>query len=368
MRYVLLIDNLNSGGAQKQMLYLSNLLANQSNEVHLVHYGKEDFYDKSSIVQLHNIDHKIKFFRILNFRKIIKKLKPEVVISFLETPNFIACVSSIICKKWILITSERNATEASFKGFKNTIYKFSERFSDQILCNSVTAANLWKLHYPKFSNKISVIHNCVPDYQKFPDLPSYTIRYNDKTNIIIVASFKDAKNPLGFINALNLVDKTILQKLKFDWYGSEFESDNNNQLYIEFMKKIKEYNLESVIHVYPPKKDIYKDIWKSDVLALFSKHEGLPNVVAEAMSLSKPIIMTRVSDYELLVSKDNGVLCDWFDLVSIKDAITSVTLLDDDSLISMGIKSKAKAETMLTCGEYIKKWNKLICDLINKDR
>jgi glycosyltransferase involved in cell wall biosynthesis len=38
-------------------------------------------------------------------------------------------------------------------------------------------------------------------------------------------------------------------------------------------------------------------MYESDVVALVSKLEGLPNTVCEGMALGKPIIMTRVFRY-----------------------------------------------------------------------
>src|SRR5690606_7799081 len=98
----------------------------------------------------------------------------------------------------------------------------------------------------------------------------------------------------------------------------------------------------------------------ADIVALFSKVEGLPNVICEGMMIGKPIIMSRVSDYALLVDNSNGFLCDWNNPHSIKDVLLKASNLSKDKIIELGNKSKEKAELLFSPNSILDKWLEII--------
>ena len=78
------------------------------------------------------------------------------------------------------------------------------------------------------------------------------------------------------------------------------------------------------------------------------------------MLLGKPIVMTRVSDYDKLVDETNGYLCDWDDSDSIFAAISNLVMLSDEGLLLKGKASKNKAGNMFSAERNIIKWMDLI--------
>ena len=99
-------------------------------------------------------------------------------------------------------------------------------------------------------------------------------------------------------------------------------------------------------------------------MALFSWLEGLPNVICEGMTIGKPIVMTRVSDYDVLIDETNGFLCDWNDVESIKRVLIKVIHLDRDELLSMGNCSRQKAIELFSRERVINSWINLIEDIL----
>jgi len=359
---LLFIDDLGSGGAQRQIVYLAKLLKNSNNNVKLLRYGEADFFlDELTLndIEITTILSRTKIGRLLKIRKYIRMGWQDVLISFLETPNFIANISSIGGKKWKVITSERNAIETSFHGIKNKIYKKVEKYSDKIVCNSYNAKSLWIKYYPRFENKLYVIYNCVLDLSELTT-QSYDIRQNGKTNMIVLGSFKSAKNPLGLLSALNLLTNEEKEKISIDWYGEKFAYDDNSLLYENVTEKINEYNLTNVIHLKNPSKQVYNKIIQYDVLGLFSEYEGFPNAVCEAMILSKPIIMTHVSDYNVLINDQNGILCEWNKPDTIACAIRKIISKSNSDLLEMGKESRFIALKYMDCNVFIDNWLKVI--------
>lgn len=69
------------------------------------------------------------------------------------------------------------------------------------------------------------------------------------------------------------------------------------------------YDLDNVIHFLGRKKNPFPYYNISDAVVMSSDYEGYPVVFLEAMIIGKPLISTKVSDYEL-IEKTNGIFVD----------------------------------------------------------
>ena len=94
-------------------------------------------------------------------------------------------------------------------------------------------------------------------------------------------------------------------------------------------------------------------------VGLFSSVEGLPNAICEAMKLGKPIIFSRVSDFDVLVC-NNGILCDGNNPESIRDALIKALSLSTSEMLEMGEKSRLLSEKLFGEDNIICKWESLI--------
>ena len=97
----------------------------------------------------------------------------------------------------------------------------------------------------------------------------------------------------------------------------------------------------------------------SDAVGLFSTVEGLPNTICEAMTIGRPIVMSKVSDYDVLVT-DNGYLCDPERVESIKDALVKLVDTPKEELERMGNASKEKAKKLFSDEAITRQWIDII--------
>jgi len=356
MRILCVIDSLGSGGAQRQILSLAEMLKERNYDICLLAYYQDDFFkDKFDElnIPLHFVLEGRPIHRIFKVRKFIRNGDYDVVISFLETPDFLNNFSSIGGKKWKVITSERSAKKSTFQSRKGKLYAWFQRYSDLLVCNSYNAKAMWEKYYPQYKDKLVVVYNPVI----LPKINSeYEPRKYGKLHIVVAASFQYMKNPIGLINSLALLSLDERKKIVIDWYGNAEVIKGDTRAYDESEKKIIENCLQDIIHLHKPTKDIANIMNKADMVALFSELEGLPNAICEGMMLSKPILMSRVSDYSILVDKTNGFLCDWDDVVSIKEALVSAISLSTEQLITMGEKSKEKAVVLFSPEFVVTQW------------
>ena len=354
-----LIDNLGSGGAQRQLVNLAIILKNSGYYVDFAVYGKKDFYTHilaSNDISVNMIASKNYLDRIFSSRKFIRKGGYDVVITFLETPNFLGCFAKMGGGKFKLITNELSSKKSTFQGIRGKIYNYFERYSKFKVCNSYNALNLWKENYPKYGNKLHVIYN--PVILNGYEPKGHEYKSNGKLNIVVPASYQSLKNPLGVIDALKLLDKGILDSLHIDWYGREEVTSGNTEIYDKAIKEINDNNLGDYITLHGETKDIYNIMNNADMVGLFSTVEGLPNVICEGMMIKKPIIMTKVSDYNILV-ENNGILCEP-DSLSIKEALEKALSLKVEELEKMGEISYSKAKELFSIDVIKEQWINLI--------
>lgn len=360
MKILLLISNLGSGGAERQLVTLAVLFKQKGFNVEFLIYHKSDFY--KHILDEHNIkvnmlDPKNNFDRILQIRKFIRQSGCDAVISFLEVNNFLASVAAIGGKKWKLVTNERSAKKSTFLTRRGKIFGWFQRYSDAIVCNSHNAKAMWEKYFSKYKDKLEVIYNPVILQEITSE---YIPRKNGKLHIVVAASYQYLKNPIGLIKALALMNKEEREKIEINWYGRIEVTKGDSRAYEESVSLIKEHNLEDVIHLNEPTKEIADKMNEADVVALFSELEGLPNAICEGMMLGKPIIMTRVSDYTTLVDGANGFLCDWNNPESINDALIRAIDLSPEELITFGKASQDKATNLFAANSIVEQWMNIL--------
>ena len=197
---------------------------------------------------------------------------------------------------------------------------------------------MWEEHYPQYKDKYSVIYNYIEIPEAFLD-DDHRYLSDGKLKISVAASYQELKNPIRVIEAVSSLSDEERARLEINWYGRIEVTTGNRATYDRAVQMIRERQLEDCIHLYPETKEIYDIMHKSDVVGLFSTVEGLPNAICEAMIIGRPIVMTRVSDYSVLV-RDNGLLCDFDSTDSIKEALVE--------LLRMSPRNKAKEVQVYT--------------------
>lgn len=334
MKILCFIDSLGSGGAQRQLVELACGFKEKGHDVHFLIYHNITFFEKKLLqnnIPIKIISEKNYLKRLLKIRKEIRTGNPDLLVSFLQSANFIATISGFPFKKWQLIVGERSANPNIFKSPKLRMFRFFHVFADYVVANSYTNINIVKTINPFLKpKKLKVIYNIVSTPNDF----ERKHETNDKTIITVAASYNPEKNLLRTIEAISLLNPEIKKKFEIHWFG---KMDKNNFILNEGKKLIQHHSLNEVIKLNQVTHDIFSIYDKSDFVALFSLYEGFPNTICEAMFIGKPVIVSKVSDIEdLLVDQKNGFLCESNDVNSIKNAIINAIDSTNDERENMG--------------------------------
>lgn len=354
MKVVLFIDSLTSGGAQRQLVLLANLLFKRGYDVtvltyHPIHFYREHLYENVDYQYIASATNPLR--RILAIYMVFKRIRPDVIISYLDVPNIISCICKLFNVNCRLIVSERNTTQTLSLQEK---IKFSlYRFANYIVPNSHTQLQFIEKKYPQYRNKLVAIHNCVDTVYFSPS--NKTMK--ESNTVLCVGRVTPQKNLLRFIEAVEKVRNNGFD-IKVKWFGRK-----DQDYFAKCMAEIKKRNLEKHLLFYEATPDIRDEYRRADVFCLPSIYEGFPNVVGEAMSCGLPVLCGNICDNNVLVSNnENGILFDPFNAGSIQSALETYFNLPQHEKERMANSSIMRASELLSCENFINKYIKIMSE------
>lgn len=360
MNIVFLIDNLDSGGAERQCVELAKALRNSGHAVRVLGYCPGDFYLaelEAAGVGYACLLRNGAVGRILAFRGELARRRPDAVIAFMQTPSILAELASWPRKPWKLIVSERSCMPDRVN-FRSRLSLALHNLADHVTTNSRRNAERILAINPKLRDKLKVIYNTV-DLGRFR--PADGHRPGAPLRLICVASHQENKNARGLIRALSLLPEESRPFVK--WFGSQHGANGvPYAAYTAAQELTAELALERWIRFYPPSAKIEDEYRAADALVLPSHMEGCPNVVCEAMACGLPILMgAEVSDAAVFVPGErNGLLFDPADPGAIAAAIARFGDAAADRWQLMSRTSRELAEELFPPRKFIDSYSALL--------
>lgn len=359
-KILLLIDSLCSGGAQRQIVGLAELLKAKGYDILIADYWDIDFYDKYLSERGLRFRHcvakgKWNIFKALH--RLITHEHPDVVISYLEHSSIIASLIKLshTTKSFKLIVSERNTTQEIRNDEKIRFNLF--RIADAIVPNSFSQKIFIDSNFTFLSNKTITITNLL-DTNKFSPLNENEKRNSAIRRFIVVGRVVEQKNPLLFMRALSKVKQQHPQhKFKVDWFGHP----HPESYFQECLRLRNQLGLDNILKFYPPTPDIINEYRNSDIFLLPSIYEGFPNVLCEAMSCGLPVAASAICDNPTIL--DNGKIGLLFNPHSVDDIaqkIEALLLMSDTELSEMGQRSRKAALKNFSAEKFINSYISLI--------
>ena len=326
IKILFVIPQLDVGGAETQLLNLVKGIDKNKFEINVCNLSeKQNKLEK----EFKNLDiNMVEIYKkskydigvIFRLRKYIKNNNIDIVHSLLN--NFWPRVASIfICKRPILIASERSIDNWWKKKYHFIADNILAKFTDVMVCNSYKIKEFYEMKVPNLKNKIQVIYNGVLN-EKFKEI-SIDEKYElkkfygiDENDIVfgIVAGLRDVKDHMTLLKATKLL-KTYNQNFKLLIIG-----DGKNR------EKINSYIQKSEINNHVKfigeTNEVYKFLNIIDVGILCSIQEGLSNSIIEHMLCKTPVIATNVGgNVELVKESETGKLINVGDFEALSDTM-----------------------------------------------
>ena len=386
---VMVIHNLEPGGAQRQLCLLATSLHRRGYSVKVLIF-RPDFFLQDVLqkwqIPIVYLKSRNRLHLIFLIRREIRHNRPDIVIGFCHLPNLLVELSGLPRRRFSVIASERsldvpNGLENLTKyKIKRRIRYYFHRFADVIVCNSYTQGAIVERVMSRSKTATEVIVNGV-DTKYFRPTTEARNNRRGRLRMLIAARISPEKNVLRFIDAVHLV--TVIHPevgLYVDWFGHVpvFDSQNgamwekggSDQLMAYFRRaeeRIERHSLRDCFRIHRPQKDVRKLYVHSDVMCLPSLREGCSNVIAEAMACGLPVLASRVGDNAILVEDGrNGFLFNPLSVEDIAGAIVRFSKLSMADRRVLGREGRKMAEALLSVDTLADRYVNLISEAVGK--
>lgn len=316
MKKILICANtLCVGGIEKSLINLLNNLDYTKFEVDLMLEKKtgellKEVPQNINIIEykVYNLKNKI-LQKTLNYINQIKwtlkyKNKYDTSICFATYSYAANKISRISSKNKILyIHSDYTKiyNEKELKIFFDT--RNLEEFNKIIFVSNEAKDNLIK-YYPNIVNKSLVINNIIniEEINKLSKKVQKELFNKENINLLFVGRLEEeSKNISTQLKLINDI-KDVLPNIKLYIIGDGLDKKN-------YIKYIKDNNLENYIELLGQKLNPYPYIKNADYILLTSNYEGFPVVFNESLVLKTPILSTiKISDDYTCIGENFGYL------------------------------------------------------------
>jgi glycosyltransferase involved in cell wall biosynthesis len=337
---VIVISDLQFGGAQRQVVELCNRMDPQRYEMHIVslaEYVPLSRTLKHAGSRLYTISKKNKWDFTVAFQlaRLLRKLKADVVQGYL----FDACVAARIAGKLagtrLVVDSERNCL-GTFKKRHHLAYRATRSFVDIVVANSSAGADFNHREFGLEKSRYRVVHNGV-DTDRFTRGNSAELRRKlgwDEGDLVVgmFASFKRQKNHQLLLKAAPEILKKF-PNARIALVGDELYQgrDGSGELKKSIEREIERIGMNDRFLFMGNRDDVDQIYGACDLTVLPSLHEGTPNVALESMASGVPVVATKVADNEFVIPDGRvGYLVDLDDHAALAERISC--LLEDHAL------------------------------------
>jgi GalNAc-alpha-(1->4)-GalNAc-alpha-(1->3)-diNAcBac-PP-undecaprenol alpha-1,4-N-acetyl-D-galactosaminyltransferase len=363
-RLLFIIDNLSTGGAQRQLINLALGLTERGYEVQIFCYAAGDLlarplYAAGIMVHWNKKSGRFSPGIIFKLKQLINSQHFDLILAFLTTPNFYALLAGRLLqtKRIPVIVSERRCDlpqgPSNLERFARQFYRLATR----VVTNSHHQKTTLAQRYPWLRNRISTIYNghdlsIFTPIKEEPD--------NHPIHILSIASVSPYKNGLCLVEALNILRQRDHLTPQVDWIGEHGTSGESLNYLNRMNQAIQSYHLGSQWHWLFQRTDIVDQLHQHDVLVHPSFGEGLPNVVCEALACARPVIVSDVLDHSRIVQHgESGYLFDYQNPSDLADKLKMFIGHSLDDRFKMGQSGRKFAQANLSSSRFIDEYEQL---------
>lgn len=358
-RVAIIILSLTKGGAERVVCNMANEYLSDKYEVHIISLMKaKPAYELDSSVKLSFVDDSEKEYlegmmkrfprRRKKCFKLLEEINPDIVLSFLPEPNFIA--TSLRKKLGIpVIISVRNdpAREYGSK-MRNILMRRFYPKADGYVFQTENAKK-----YFSFSKHIIDDAVVIPNPINKAFVNANIEQYIKKKVILFVGRLEKQKNPLMLIEAFSAVHKEF-PEYELHMYGE-------GSLENEIREKIAELSLEKAVKLMGLSSEMQKVYGEAEIFVLPSDYEGMPNCLMEAMAMGLFCISTDCpcgGPGEMIENGVNGILVPVGNLEILTDSLRNV-ITNRDLRMKIGLSARDIVKHYVSDKIY-QKWDEYI--------
>lgn len=296
---------------------------------------------------------------ISSYKKMLKKIKPDVVLSYTIKPNIYGGIACKSLKVPYIATITGLGTALEKEGLMQKILIMLYRFAFKGI-SKVFFQNEQNLNFFKDHNIAIGKYKLVPGsgvnlneyaFEEYPE-------DREEIKVLFIGRIMKEKGIEELTEAAKII-KQERNNVTFDAVGF-YEED-----YAAKAKELKEFN---VIKFHGSQENVKEYIKESNVIILPSYHEGMANVLLEASSMGRPVIASAIPGcHEIFDEGITGFGVKPKDVDSIVTAIKKFIDLPYEKKKEMGISARKKVEKEFDRNTVISSYIEEIESAINKE-
>jgi glycosyltransferase involved in cell wall biosynthesis len=373
VNYLLVIDHLGLGGAQRQLCELACGLCERGHRVEvLVYHPKISFFRPrldAMNIPVHEV-HKDRTFTVAVIRRLralFRTSQFDVVISYLPSPNIYCEIAHGAASRPKLIVSERVSHHDDRSWTVATGRRLLHGFADAVVTNSQTHA-AWLRSRWWLRHKTRCIYNGIA-LGPTPAASEWAGQ-GPQLRLLAVGRICPQKNIDGLIAGLRQFYSEYGYVPRMSWAGRP-EAGRVGQAYERQIQQLlsRAPEIEARWQWLGEQRDMRAVIEAHDALIHAAHYEGLPNAVCEALAAGTPVLISDVCDHSLLVA--DGVRGFTFEPRvpgSIARAISRLIRLTPVEWAATRAAARAFAEDNLSISRMVAAYELLSSSLIREGR
>jgi glycosyltransferase involved in cell wall biosynthesis len=291
-RILFVVQNLSSGGAERQIALLFDVLFRRGVDVWLCWYEPIEHYRallpagaEARATLLPRSPGWRGAGLAMTLHKHVRTVDPDVVVSFLRGPSRWTGLLALGPRRWKWVVAERTQLNAAerVRG-----YRTLARRADAIVSNSMTATDEFRAAGFD-AERLFYLPNGVPLAPEPPAKPK-----TGPFRVLAVGSVQGMKNHL-------LLIRTLAAMKDRDWRLDHAGRPSDAALFAKIQAEVQALGVADRITFHGELRDLGPLYESADLMVLPSSFEGFPNVLLEAWNHGCPVLVSDRCDLPRLV-------------------------------------------------------------------
>jgi galacturonosyltransferase len=295
---------------------------------------------------------------IKEYKRIIKRVNPEVVLTYTIKPNVYGTYAASRYKKPVIMNITgigTSLTNSKLKHIVIRLYKYACKKARLVFFQNENNYLFFISNKMINLNKTKIIPGSGVNIDKFKPMSK-----ENQDGIIRFLFIGRIMKEKGIEEYLKVADSLTLKysNLEFQILGPFEEEKYKDIILTNKNPRIKYLGISN---------DVRNEIKEADCIVNPSYHEGMSNVLLESAAMGKPLIASNISGCkEIIEDGYNGYLFEVKSAVSLEDKIIRFIELDTKEKELMGKNSRKKVEAEFDRNIVINEYMKAINDILHR--
>lgn len=248
-----------------------------------------------------------------------------------------------------------------------TFYASTERLagfiSTRVICVSKNDISTGIRNNLVNQRKLTLIYNGLPEQPGQPGLLRQKLGLSDTDMLVgMVARLAPQKNPLFFLEtASRLLDRKnyVSSKKSVNEWGLYFVVIGDGPLMEACRDYIRNKDLQKNVFLLGSREDAAQLVYDFNIFALFSRWEGLPLTIIEAMLARIPVVASNVGGVgELVIDGKTGLLVPSIDYHAAEEALWSL-ITSEEKCRHMGEAGRVRAREIFSLPNMLREYREI---------